>query len=452
MFLPSALSRACFRADDLVRHGGVWRLYRTLLETERWPRDRIEALRAEKLRRLVTRAATASPYWERVFRSKGLLADDVRSTSDLAALPPLTREDLREHHDTILVRGADGVLPNSTGGSTGSNVRFGVDRNCWQWRDAASLRKWNTMGLAPGAPVVQIWGAPMDATQGLRQRVRFVLDNRRVLSAFALDDQGLKQIAVEIARTKPRAVMGYASVLDLLASKVSSGAIPWDPLPGLVVISASETLFPEQRRNIAKALGARVVNLYGCREFGLIAVECHEGGMHLNEERLIVELVPEPHGQGARLQITDLDNLAFPFLKYEIGDLADADETSACACGRTLRRLAAVRGRIFDVIQGPSGQAVGGTFWSLLLRTAVSGIETWQVAQVERDRLEIRSTPRGGLSESGRETVRREVQKALGENMRVEFRDVDRLETLASGKHRVVIGLNGKGGPVRERT
>ena len=95
----------------------------------------------------------------------------------------------------------------------------------------------------------------------------------------------------------------------------------------------------------------------------------------------------------ADLLITDLDNRATPFIRYRIGDLALALAPGPCSCGRGLSRLGEITGRAFDVIRGPSGGAVGGTFWSLLLRTAVKSVRSFQVIQHETERIEIRFTP-----------------------------------------------------------
>jgi phenylacetate-CoA ligase len=260
-------------------------------------------------------------------------------------------------------------------------------------------------------------------------------------SAYSIGDDALVDLLARLSKLKPQVLFGYASVLDLIATRVADGRLVWPLPPGLIVVSSAEALFPEQRRNIAAALGARVINLYGCREFGLVAVECAEaGGMHLMEERLLVEVGPSDDGGPGRLLVTDLDNIGFPFLRYEIGDLGELDP-SPCACGRSLRKLASVAGRAFDVVRGPKGEAVGGTFWSLLLRTAVTGIENWQVVQHAPDRLEIRVAPRGVLSDAARARLRAEVATALGPQLAVEIVECDRLPPLASGKHRFVVAL-----------
>ena len=93
------------------------------------------------------------------------------------------------------------------------------------------------------------------------------------------------------------------------------------------------------------------------------------------------------------------------------------------------------------MIRSASGRAVGGTFWSLLLRTAVSGIENWQVVQHAPDRLEIRVTPKGVLTPEAKAKIRAEIATALGPSLDVAIVEHDRLDPLASGKHRFVVAL-----------
>jgi len=445
VYLPPKLSRALHRGDDVVRRRGVWKTYGLLRESQRWPRERIEALQLDKARRLVAAAADGSPYYRGLFAHAGIDPTALRALSQLTALPPLTKDLARLHAQDIKAPegGRAKLLPNSTGGSTGANLHFWVDADCWRWRDAIDLRLWDMIGAPHGAPTAYVWGSPMDqkAAAKFRQRVRFVMDNKRMYSAYRIGDDALADLASRLGRLKPQVLFGYASVLDLIATRVAEGRLAWPLPPGLIVVSSAEALFPEQRKNIAQALSARVINLYGCREVGIVALECAEaGGMHLMEERGLVEVVPSGDGGPGRLLVTDLDNVGFPFLRYEIGDLGEIDPTP-CSCGRTLRTLRSVAGRAFDVVRGPTGRAVGGTFWSLLLRTAVGGIENWQVLQHAPDRLEIRVTPRGVLSDAARSRIRDEIAVALGAAVAVELVELDHLEPLASGKHRFVVAL-----------
>ena len=79
---------------------------------------------------------------------------------------------------------------------------------------------------------------------------------------------------------------------------------------------------------------------YGCREVMLIATECAaHAGLHLSMETLVVEVVVRERRNGRRARaspgelgevvITDLTNLAMPFIRYANGDLGRAGEPGA---------------------------------------------------------------------------------------------------------------------------
>ena len=293
-----------------------------------------------------------------------------------------------------------------------------------------------------------LWGSPLDEKAARRwiNRLRRPLENRRFFSSHRLDSDAIRSFVDVMARQRPVVVMGYATVLDLVATDVRKRGLPWPRIPGLTIISSAEALYPEQRRNIADALGARVLNLYGCREVGLIAMECVAGGFHVMEERHVVELLPGDHGTPARILITDLDNRGFPFIRYEVGDLASEDP-SPCPCGRSLRKLTALAGRSIDVLRGPSGQAISGNFLSFLLRERVLGVECWQAVQSRPDLLEIRLTPVGALAALDRERIVIAVKEALGASMEVRIEETDRLEPLPSGKHRFIVAYSGAANP-----
>ena len=65
---------------------------------------------------------------------------------------------------------------------------------------------------------------------------------------------------------------------------------------------------------------------YGSREFSLIGAERpRHSGLHLTMENLLVEVVdeegrPTPAGEEGNIVITDLFDIAMPFVRYAIGD------------------------------------------------------------------------------------------------------------------------------------
>jgi len=385
MYLPVRISAALLHAADMVRGRGVREAWRRLDESQWWDAEQMAELQAEKLAHRVRDAARRSPLLARRLAELGLDPASIRQPADLTRFPVLTRADLQDRFAELVCSGLGPgeAFPNSTGGSSGTNVHFLVDWGCERQRDAVDLRLWSFLGLKAGARVATVWGSPMDLEKmrGFRKRLGRVAENLRFFSAYRLGEKDVDRILDWLARKQPDVLMGYASVLDLLAQRaLERGGVQ----AARYAISSAEALYPDQRERIAAGLGVEVFNLYGCREVGLVALECsRHNGLHVMDERLVVEIASTGAGEPGDLLVTDLDNRATPFIRYRVGDLAIAPAPGPCPCGRGLSRLGEITGRTFDVIRGPSGGAVGGTFWSLLLRTAVKNVRSFQVIQHE---------------------------------------------------------------------
>ena len=206
------------------------------------------------------------------------------------------------------------------------------------------------------------------------------------------------------------------------------------------MIGAAEALHDFHRPLIEAAFpGAQVFNTYGCREFMLIASECeHHDGLHVNADHLHVELLGTDPATPAELAITDLSNFGMPFLRYLNGDLALAHAGDACACGRTLPRLAQVVGRKLDMIRSVDGRLLPGEFFPHMFKD-VAGVRNFQVVQSQLDRLLVKVVPDATFGENEERYVREQISRVLGGTVFIDLRRVDEIPMTPSGKHRVTI-------------
>ena len=113
------------------------------------------------------------------------------------------------------------------------------------------------------------------------------------------------------------------------------------------------------RGRLEADLGIAALNNYGLSEVigPGVAAEClHRGGMHVNEDHFLVELIDpvttEPVGEGelGELVITTLTREAMPLVRYRTGDLTSLT-TEPCECGRTTTRMLGVLGRRNDELE-----------------------------------------------------------------------------------------------------
>jgi phenylacetate-CoA ligase len=122
------------------------------------------------------------------------------------------------------------------------------------------------------------------------------------------------------------------------------------------------------RKLIQKAFGCGIFDLYQSADGGLSATECHEHqGLHLAEERCLVE-VPNTQGEhDVSVIVTDLFNYAMLFICYENGDEITATR-DLCNCGRESLVIKRVRGKTYAHISLPNGRLIHSEIFSYYLR------------------------------------------------------------------------------------
>ena len=149
------------------------------------------------------------------------------------------------------------------------------------------------------------------------------------------------------------------------------------------VIVTAEMCSPENRKIIKNAIGVNVINEYGSSEFGIIAYECPNGVMHLNESTLYVE-----QNEDNQIIITDLFNLAFPFIRYVIGDLGIISDNDCVCSNRSKKIMTELIGRENDMIYLPSGKTSPGLTFYYLLRSALEKKVSFSEILIRQERLD----------------------------------------------------------------
>lgn len=113
------------------------------------------------------------------------------------------------------------------------------------------------------------------------------------------------------------------------------------------VISAAETLEPDDAAVIEAAYGVRVEQIYQATE-GLLGVSCPDGRVHLNEGYVHIE--PEWLDDERFVPIvTDFTRTTQLVVRYRLDDVLLAAD-GPCPCGRPGRSVRAVLGRCDDVL------------------------------------------------------------------------------------------------------
>jgi len=433
--------------ESLLKRRQTFRFWRELEASQWWSREQLESLQLQRLRRLVEYCFAHSPFYRQLWSAHRLALRDLHSLADFRVWPVIQRHEMQAQADRIRsdMPGLR-VVAKATGGSTGVPLRFVLDREADERRVGATHRGYGWAGAVPGTRQTHLWGVTLGASSHLRRWKEHLyaryLYRRDVLNVFELSDAAIPRFLARLHRFQPDVVVAYANPLYLFARAIEERGLRAYRPRALIV--GSERLHDFQRQVIERVFAAPVFETYGSREFTLIGAECERHtGLHLTMENLLVEVLdeegrPAPPGQEGDVVITDLCNIAMPFVRYAIGDRAVAG-FAACPCGRGLPLLRQVAGRQLDILVTADGRRLPGAFFPHLLKDYTS-VRQFQVVQSARDLVELRVVVDDRWGHAARESLRSTVQRAVGSATRLLIREVDAIPLTAAGKMHIVVG------------
>ena len=120
-------------------------------ELETMPREALERLQVEKLRKSIE-IALRSPFYGKRLAEAGITPDSIQTVADVRKLPFTTKQDLRDNYPFGLVGGdmKDAIRIHSTSGTTGHPTVVTYSRHdIDSW--ANMIAKWSTETTAEAA-------------------------------------------------------------------------------------------------------------------------------------------------------------------------------------------------------------------------------------------------------------------------------------------------------------
>ncbi len=289
-----------------------------------------------------------------------------------------------------------------------------------------------------------IWGASSEAVsqKALRTRLMDWALNRFVTNAFMLNEASMTDFLQKIRQQRPKVLFGYVSAIVEFAKFVEKHES--NNIEFLHVITTAEILYPEQREIIERVFNSRVLNRYETKELGGIACECSKHtGMHMSVENTYVEIlkdgVPVPVGQEGDIVVTNLNNYAMPFIRYHIGDVGQlSDLDLQCRCNRGAPMMKVIHGRANDIFKTKDGDSIHGLFFARLFYD-MPEIKQFQVVQKSYDHIVVSIVEKTPMPQEQLTFLASSMKDIMTSDVKVEFKFLETIPLLASGKHRFTI-------------
>ncbi len=444
--LPVAAQSALCTLEGLRRrrwrYGGRQREWEAFFrEAVTWAEDRLRAYQDERLRDLVAHAAARVPYYRERFREMRLDPHDVRGVQDIARLPVLAREDLRYHWRDLVAEGwpRAHLWFHPSAGSTGMPITIVTSREAMEMEYGFYWAR-RRPGVTPRDPFATFTANPVVPSR--QDRPPFWRDNwaarQRLYSVFHLGDQNLRAYVEDLNRRPCAYFQGYPSALHTLAEWVLRTGYRFTN-PVRAFFSTSEVLQPAWREAIARAFGCRVWDQYGQGEAAGSITEYDCGHFHVDGDYGIVELWPVGEEDGlvrAEVVCTTLHNLAWPLIRYRVGDLVLYDPRETCPAGRPGPVIRRIEGRTSQFFTLPDGRRVTSLMGlSIHCRNARS----IQVVQERPGAIRVHVVPAPEWTEEDREHLLGVFRSRLGDEVVIEVALADRPILTPAGKFLAII-------------
>lgn len=441
--MPSVIKNLAATAYGLgqrrARYGEPFRRHLAFLERAQWTSaSELLEYQQKRVTEFVETAVRDVPYYRERPEYRAFLEH-----RDIAKLPILAKSVSRtvaaelRHPDW---RKMDGRLAH-TSGTTGQALHFPISWDCFQreYSFRTLHAAWSGSKI-PGERVAYCQGHPVAHYD--RQKPPFWVRDRvngsLMLSSYHLSPRNLPHYAAELDRFRPIVICGYPSSLYLLAQGYKAHGS--GRLKPRAAYTASETLFDYQRRAIEEVFGCKVFDWYGNSEMCANIVECEAGERHLKLEHSFVEILdendcPVAPGDTGRLVCTGFGNLAFPLVRYDVGDMVTLSGNQNSKCGRGGVLVERVLGRIEDYVLTADGRLVGRL--DHLFKDSLNVFQA-QVLQREPGAVILRLVKKPAYGPADEKAIRTEAALRLGSDTVVRFEYVDELPRAANGKTRFI--------------
>ncbi len=409
---------------------------------ETLPRKEIERIQLSRLQETVSRVYRKVPAYAKKMDEAGVRPEDIKTLADLARLPFVTKQDMRDNYPFGLfaVDKDELVRIHASSGTTGKPTVVGYTRGDLDtWTECVA--RIACMGGASATDVAQIcFGYGMfTGALGLHYGLE------RIGAAIVPSSTGNSQKQIMYMQDFETSLLvatpSYALRLAEVAREM--GIEPATDLKVKIALVGSELLTDAMREEMHRFWGKDllITSNYGMSELmgPGVSGECTElCGMHINEDYFIPEIIDPatgevlPAGEKGELVITCIKKEGLPLIRYRTKDITRLFY-EPCKCGRTFCRMENLSGRSDDMLKIRGVNVFPSQIEEVILGVPELG-----------PHYEIILEREGYLDKM---TIKVELAQSTDS-----FSELERITAVVKNKLKIVLGLDAKVTPVSPNT
>ena len=327
---------------------------------ETLPREEIEKIQLEKLKKLVVRMYEGAPYYRKKMDEANVKPEDIQTLKDVQKLPFTTKQEMRDNYPfkMLMVPMSEIKRIHASSGTTGKPTVVAYTQNDLDmWSECVA--RLATAGGATKDDIAQICFGYGMFTGALGLHCGLEKIGAAIIPSSTGNTQKQLLYMKDFGTTLLVATPSYAMRIAEVAKEI--GMDPKKDLNLRVALVGSELLTEAMRTEMHKVYGDKllVTQNYGMSELigPGVSGECeYLCGMHINEDHFLVEIInPETGevlkpGEKGEVVVTCLDKEALPLIRYRTRDISRLF-LEKCKCGRTTARMENLSGRTDDMLK-----------------------------------------------------------------------------------------------------
>jgi phenylacetate-CoA ligase len=302
-------------------------------------RELIEKRLFTRLKFTIEHAYEHFRFYRARFKSVGMKPSDIKTLEDFRRVPVITKKELSEalESEGTLRRLWGGTL-TSTGGTTGTPLAFLISRDAGTAGLVSKIFFDSWIGVGACERKFSSWTKTSF-------KDRWFLNELEATSVSIIRNP--EEVFKKLSRFGPQLIGGNVALRVLASFLVKNGLRLDGEVKG--VAAWGIPLVAHHTKIMSEAFCDNIYDRYGSAELsGAVAQQCVEKrGLHVNSDLSLIEVIkdgePCSNGERGKLVVTNLRNLATPFVRYEQEDTAV--RLDDCACGRHLPLIADVEGK-----------------------------------------------------------------------------------------------------------